>query len=71
MDSQYTINISWDEVANVWIAICDALPLALESDSYDALIERIKIVAGEMLELNAHAPQHNMLIKSERLVACG
>ena len=31
------VNITWDEEANVWIAICDSLGIVLESDSYDAL----------------------------------
>ena len=32
--------------------ICDDMPLALESNSFDALIEKVKIVAYEMLEAN-------------------
>ena len=48
----YIIDMSWDELAGVWCAICDDIPLALESNSFDALIERVKIVAYEILELN-------------------
>ena len=29
--NEYTINFSWDDEAGVWIAICDDIPLALES----------------------------------------
>jgi hypothetical protein len=42
----------WDNNAGVWCAVCDEIPLALESNSFDALIIRAKIVAYEMLEIN-------------------
>ena len=48
----YDINITWDEDAGVWCAVCDEIPLALESNSFDALIEKVKNVAYEILELN-------------------
>ena len=48
----YDVDINWDEDAGVWCAICDNIPLALESHSFDALIERVKYAAFEILELN-------------------
>ena len=68
----YSINIEWDEEARVWVAISDDIPLALESGSLDALIERVKIIAPEILELN-YAPDISAQfhIKSERLIANG
>ena len=48
----YTIDVSWDAEAGVWCAICDDIPLALESNSFDALIERVKIAAHEIFDLN-------------------
>jgi len=48
----YYIDMSWDEQAGVWCAVCDNIPLALESNSFDALIERVKVAAFEILELN-------------------
>jgi len=48
----YEIEVNWDEEAGVWYAICDNIPIALESNSFDALIERVKIAAYEILELN-------------------
>jgi len=74
----YNVNIIWDDEADVWIAICDDIPLALESDSYDVLIERVKIAAPEILALNAgltseeelfHRPSFRFI--SERLVTHG
>ena len=50
---KYKINIFWDNEAEVWVAISDDIPLALENDSLDRLIERIKIVAPEILFLNS------------------
>ena len=46
------IKIKWDEEARVWFCECDEIGLALESGSYDALIERIKMAIPEMIELN-------------------
>jgi len=48
----YSIDVNWDETAGVWCAVCDEIPLALESNSFDALIEKVKTVAYEVLELN-------------------
>ena len=48
----YDINVTWDEQAGVWCAVCDGIPLALESHSFDALVARTKIAAYEILELN-------------------
>jgi hypothetical protein len=50
---EYTVNFAWDDEAGVWTAICDAIPLALESNSFDALIEKVKVCAAEILALNA------------------
>ena len=48
----YDIDVTWDEEAGVWCAVCDNIPIALESNSFDALIERVKIATYEILELN-------------------
>ena len=39
---EYKIEFLWDDEATVWVAVCDEIPLALESDSIDHLIERVK-----------------------------
>lgn len=46
------VKIHWDEEAEVWVAICDELGISLESGSYDALVEKVKITVPEMIELN-------------------
>jgi hypothetical protein len=50
---EYTINLSWDNEAAVWIATSQNIPgLVLESGSLDALIERVRFAAPELLALN-------------------
>ena len=64
----YLVDINWDAEAAVWYAVCDDIPLALESGSFDALIERVKIAAKEILELNDDTQKSAQLcIKSTRL----
>jgi len=49
---KYNIDVNWDGDACVWYAICNDIPLALESNSFDSLIVRVKIAAHEILKLN-------------------
>lgn len=47
------IKLFWDNDAKVWIATSEDIPgLALESGSFDALIERVKYTLPEILELD-------------------
>ena len=50
--TEYTVLLSWDDEAAVWVAENDDIPIALESDSLDLLIERVKTAVPELLELN-------------------
>jgi hypothetical protein len=59
--SEYTIILSWDDEAAVWIAVNDDIPIALESGSLDVLIERVRSAVPEMLELNGK-PYANIII---------
>ncbi len=62
------IKLTWDAEARVWIAESDDVPgLVLESGSFDALIERVRVTVPELLELNgaAHAPLQLRMV-SER-----
>ena len=69
--SEYKINFSWDDEAGVWIAICDEIPLALESNSFDALIEKVKVTASEVLHLNEQHTPSRLYIHSERMIVNG
>lgn len=49
---EYNVLFTWDEEAGVWIAESDDIPgLVLESGSLDALIERVRYAAPELLSL--------------------
>ena len=48
--SKYNIKFQWDSDAAVWIATSEDVPgLVLESDSLDALMERVKLTVPELL----------------------
>ncbi|MBQ9014793.1 MAG: DUF1902 domain-containing protein [Firmicutes bacterium] len=54
---QYNVNLAWDKEADVWIATSDDIPgLVLESGSFDALVERVRSAAAELISLN-HMPE--------------
>lgn len=65
---EYIIKILWDNDASVWIATSDDIPgLVLESGSFDALLERIRFAAPELLSLNSSAQtQLSLNFVSER-----
>ena len=62
--------MTWDSDAAVWVATSDDVPgLALESGSFDALIERVKYAVPELMELNdKKAEQYNLNFLSARQV---
>lgn len=64
----YIINLIWDEDAQVWVATSDDIPgLVLESGSFDALLERVRFAAPELLKLNnTKIPALNVTFKSMR-----
>ena len=48
---EYTIMLTWDEEASVWIAESNDIPgLILEDNSFDTLVERVKIAVPDILE---------------------
>ena len=47
------INVTWDSDAAVYIATSENVPgLVLESGSFDALIEKVRVAVPEILQLN-------------------
>jgi len=67
--NEYTILLTWDDEASVWIAESDDIPgLILESDSFDVLIERVKIAIPDLLENEGKEHSQTKLhFKAERL----
>ncbi len=60
------VNFTWDEEALVWIATSEDVPgLVLESGSFDALIEKVKVAIPELLELNKMPPIRFLILNSE------
>ena len=65
------VNIIWDNEASVYVATCDSIGLALESESYDKLIQRVRDAVPELLELNnIHDCTSISFLTGERRVVC-
>jgi predicted RNase H-like HicB family nuclease len=69
--SPYRVIVGWDEDARVWVASSDEVPgLATGGDTFEDLIEKLKIVIPELLVENGLLPAgtHNVpfAIKAER-----
>ena len=68
---EYTINLTWDKEAGVWIATSDDVHgLVLESRSLDALIERVKFAVPELLELNKKRKNSNTFFLAKHRAKC-
>ena len=65
---KYIIELTWDNEAAVWTATSKDIPgLVLESGSIDALIERVRFAAPELLALNGLQDKTlSMCFRSER-----
>lgn len=49
----YEIKAEWDGEAGVWVASSDEVPgLATGADTFEALIDKLRIVVPELLEEN-------------------
>ena len=59
--NEYKVNFSWDDEAEVWIAVCDEIPLTIEDGSLDKLMYRVKIAAPELIEMN-NLPKYESLL---------
>ncbi len=47
------VRAEWDEVARVWVATSDDVPgLSTEEDNLDGLIEKLKLMIPELLDVN-------------------
>lgn len=64
----YIINITWDCHGEVWCAVNDDIPLALECSSFDVLIERVKVAATELVKINDREPLGMLHFVAERRV---
>ncbi len=62
------VKLIWDPEASVWVATSEDIPgLVLESGSFDALLERVRFAAPELLELNSAESPAVLSFQAERL----
>ncbi len=60
------VNLLWDQEAAVWVATSEDVPgLALESSSFDALVERVRIAVPELLALNGSKGNVTLTLQSQ------
>ena len=53
------VRAEWDEEGQVWVATSDDVPgLATEERTMELLIEKLRVMIPELLELNRGAAQH-------------
>jgi predicted RNase H-like HicB family nuclease len=66
MMKEYTVLLTWDDEAYVWLASSENVPgLALEAGSLDVLMERVKYAVPDLLDLKDADIKINF--KAERL----
>ena len=72
MSMEVTIRISWDDEASVWIAYGEGIGFALESESYDRLVERVKVALPDYLSENNNPEPCTSIrfLTEERRVHC-
>jgi len=53
MSRTYEVEARWDSEAGVWVAESDDVPgLVAEAESMNALVEKVRVLLPELLELN-------------------
>jgi hypothetical protein len=67
--TEYTVLLTWDDEARVWVAVNDEIPLALEAGSLDVLMERVRYAAPDVLEANGkpHTTDIRLHFKADRV----
>jgi hypothetical protein len=56
MTRDITIDARWDGEAAVWIATSEAVPgLVVEADTWPSMIEEVRLVLPDLLELSGHS----------------
>ena len=53
MSRTYEVDAHWDSEAGVWVAQSEDIPgLVAEAESISALVNKVRVLAPELLELN-------------------
>lgn len=54
----YVVNATWDDEAQVWVAVSDDLPgLVAEAEDMPELLNKLKVLIPELLEANGVLPK--------------
>ena len=62
----YIVTVTWDCHGEVWCAVNEKIPFAMECASFDELIERVKAAVPELLKLNNMEPAGIIHFMAER-----
>ena len=55
------VRAEWDEKALVWVATSDDVPgLATEGDSLEGLVEKLKVMIPELLDVNGFEQEYEV-----------
>ncbi len=66
----YVVHAEWDDEAGVWVATSKDVPgLATEAPTLERLLEKLRTMVPEMLELNGVLPSGQAAAAPFRLVA--
>lgn len=67
MTRDVTINAHWDEEARVWLATSGDVPgLVVEADTWPGMIEEVRLVLPDLLELSGmRADKLSLTFKAE------
>jgi hypothetical protein len=67
MNREINIQARWDGEANVWIATSTDVPgLVVEADTWPSMIEEVRLVLPELMELKGHAHENlSLTFKAE------
>lgn len=57
-ETELVVNALWDAEASVWVATSEDIPgLVSESASFEALLDKLRTMVPELLELNEAMPK--------------
>lgn len=64
-----TVKLVWDNETNMWYTETEDVPeLVLEASSFDSLVDKVRLAAPEMLELNrGYAGPVYLCFEAERI----
>ena len=66
----YTVKAEWDDEASVWVAEGEDVPgLVTEAATLERLMEKLRVMVPEMLELNGVLPADAAALAPFRVIA--